>query len=93
MKNFVYAILCLFIAACSTTKVVPVPGTLEGVKGRVEIDASLLEGCDKQIDLNSNVRPSDVLDQHAEDVKVLNCWISKHKALANTVKKAFNLEK
>lgn len=88
------AILCLFlISACSTTPKVPaVPGTLEGVRPTLNVDARLLEDCEDFSEIIENPRPSDVLDQHGKDIKTINCWKTRHRALVKTVKDAFNIK-
>jgi hypothetical protein len=92
MKTIFIAMLVTVFAGCASVKPPVIPGTLEGVKTEVNIDPRLLEDCDPLSDIDSNVRPSDVLDQHAKDVKVVNCLRSKNKALVKTMKEAFNLK-
>lgn len=93
MKWICVLAVVLASAGCSTTPKVPaVPGTLEGVRTTVTVDPRLLEDCEDYSDLVENPRPSDVLDQHAKDVKVINCWKTKHHGLVKTVKESFNLK-
>ena len=93
MKNLWIGLLAVLIVGCSTVPKVPaVPGTLEGTKTTLEVDARLLEDCDDFSSIVENPRPSDALDQHALDVKVINCWKTRHRALVKTVKDAFNVK-
>lgn len=93
MKYALIVGMILLVSACSSAPKVPaVPGTLEGVRATLNVDARLLEDCEDFSAIVENPRPSDVLDQHGQDVKVINCWKTKHRALVKTVRDAFNIQ-
>lgn len=90
--KYLLSILLVLLVGCAHAPTPALPGTLEGVKEEVTLDPRLLEECETLPDIGDNVRPSDVLEQHAKDVKIVKCWSAKFRALATTVKKAFNLK-
>lgn len=93
MKTILSMLAALCLSACCHNPNPPaVPGTLEGLRTEVNIDQRLLEDCEPVSDIGENVRPSDVLEQHGKDVKLVNCLRSKHRALSKTVREAFNLK-
>lgn len=94
MKGFLITVATvLAVSGCATKPEIPVvPGVLQGVRTTVTVDPRLLEDCEDYSNLVENPRPSDVLDQHAKDVKVINCWKTKHHGLVKTVKESFNLK-
>lgn len=92
MKRLFCVLVFALASGCATVEVPAVPGTLEGVRPAVHVDARLLEECEDYSDIAPNVRPSDLLDQHGKDVNIINCWKTKHRGLVKTVKDAFNIE-
>lgn len=88
-----FAGLAFTLSACVTEPTVPtLPGTLEGVKSKVQVDDRLFEPCPPVTDIIENPKPSDVLAQHGADVKVINCLKAKNQELTRVLKKAFNTE-
>ena len=68
MKAKLSLVIVFFLVGCSSIKVVPSIPETEGVKASVNIDVRLLEDCADFSTLLDNPRPSDVLEQHGNDV-------------------------